>query len=424
MIKIHPAKKISGSIEVPGDKSISHRALILASLAKGISEVHGLSNGADVKATRKILTQLGAKITFKNNTALVESNGAKGLATPEDKLDCHNSGTSARLLTGVLAPQPFTSVIDGDHSLRRRPMDRIIHPLQQMGAQISGQEQPTHLPLKIVGKKLKGIHYEMPIASAQVKSAVLFAGLFAEGETSVTEPLPSRDHTERLFDWLELPITRSRLTHRISSSEVPNFSLTVPGDFSSAAYFIALGLLHPDAEMTISKVNLNPTRAAFLDVLRRMGGYIQLDVTEHRPELIGNITVRSSRLTNTSVDTSEIPLMIDELPLLAVVAALSQGTLEIGGASELRVKESDRIKAIVSQLRLMNANIEEKEDGFIVEGGRSLKGAGFESSDDHRILMSLAVAASLAEGPSELHGEEWVAVSYPDFFKTLDAIAD
>ncbi len=422
MISIGPPKEISGEITVPGDKSISHRGLILASLANGRSTIKGLSPGADVQSTQRILSRLGTKIKNRRNEVVVRGTGLRGLRKPRKILDCGNSGTSARLMTGVLTAQSFTSVIDGDRSLRRRPMERVIIPLRHMGADIREMDSRNLLPLEISGRQLKGIHYELPVASAQVKTAILLAGLFADGETSVTEPIPTRDHTERLFRWLELPISRKGLTHSISSAEIPAFSLQVPGDFSSAAYFIALGLLHPNAEITINQINLNPTRAAFLDLLKRMGAHIRLDVTEDKPELVGDITVRSSHLKNQPVDVSEIPAMIDELPLLAVVATQAEGILEIQGAEELRVKESDRLQSIVPQLQRMGAKIEERPDGFVVEGGTPLSGSNLEAKGDHRIAMSLAIAASIAEGESELTGEKWVDISFPGFFDLLSDI--
>ena len=425
MIKIKSPNTISGKIFVPGDKSISHRGLILASMAEGISEIYGLSSGNDVQTTQSLMKKLGVEIIqMDEDLMVITSRGWAGLKASDAILDCENSGTSARLLTAILAGHSFSSVIDGDESLRQRPMGRVVEPLRLMGADITSQNSNDLLPLEIQGKQLHGIDYLMPIASAQVKSAILLAGLNAEGETSVTEPFPSRDHTERFFSWLNLPLERNRLTYKISPSKVPAFSLKIPGDFSSAAYFVALGLIHPNAEITISDVNLNPTRAALLDVLRRMGGYISLTVLEDKPELVGEITVRSSELKNTTVDVSEIPAIIDELPLLAVVATQAEGTLKLTGAQELRVKESDRISALVPQLRKMGANIDELPDGFIVEGLTPLKGAKLEACKDHRIAMSLAIAATIAEGKSKLAGDEWVKISFPDFFKILKQIGN
>jgi 3-phosphoshikimate 1-carboxyvinyltransferase len=419
VITIAAREEITGEIAVPGDKSISHRGLILAALSDGACEITHLGPGDDVAATRQILASLGADISTHGDAVRINGVGMAGLKAGPKVLNCGNSGTTARLLTGVLAAQPFTSVLDGDASLRTRPMERVIVPLSRMTAQIRGLQDDGHLPMEIRGRRLKGCHYDMPIASAQVKSAILLAGLFADGDTSVTEPLPSRDHTERLFDWLGLPLSKNKLTYTIRPGAIPAFDLAVPGDFSSAAYFVALGLMHPRAALTLTRVNLNPTRAAFLDLLRRMGAHIQLDVLEHRPELLGHITVRSSRLQNQEVDPGEIPAMIDELPLLAVVATQADGKLEIRGAGELRVKESDRISAIVSQLSTMGARITEYPDGFAVTGPTPLRGAHLDGGGDHRIVMALAIAAAIAEGPSQLAGEEWAAVSYPGFFQAL-----
>ena len=423
MIKITPEKHISGDIRIPGDKSISHRVLILASLAKGTSRFFGLSSGADVRSTQRILTQLGVAFRINEGEIQVTGVGKNGLIEPANILNCANSGTSARLLSGVLAGQNFFSVLTGDVSLRKRPMERIINPLKKMGANIFGRQHDSKLPLAIQGSKLHGIDYLSPIASAQVKTAILLAAIFAEEKTSVTEPAPSRDHTERLFHWLNLPFKKEGLTSVMSSAVIPNFSLNIPGDFSSAAYFVALGVLHHNSKMILRYVNLNETRLGFLKILQRMGAKIEIDYKTSEPEPVGDIFIVPGELKNIKIDESEIPSLIDELPLLAVVGTQACGKLQVSGARELRFKESDRITGIVSQLRKMGANIEELEDGFIVEGPTQLHGAHLKAGGDHRIAMSLTVAALLADKESTLIGENWVTISFPEFFELIKQLS-
>ncbi len=422
MLKILPAKHISGELRIPGDKSISHRVLILSSFANGKSRFTGLSTGGDVRSTQRIMTQLGVEIKADVNKIQVTGVGNKGLIESATVLNCGNSGTSARLLSGVLAGQNFFSVLTGDQSLRKRPMGRIVDPLEKMGAKIFGRQQNSKLPLAIQGSKLRGIEYHSPIASAQVKTAILLAGLFAEGQTSVTEPALSRDHTERLFLWLNLPFKKEGLTSIVSSAEIPDFSLDIPGDFSSAAYFAALGALHNKSKLTLRYVNLNETRIGFLKILQRMGANIKIDYLTSEPEPVGDIIIKPGELKNTKIEKSEIPSMIDELPLLAVVGTQAHGRLHVTGAQELRFKESDRIKGIVSQLRKMGANIEELPDGFIVEGPTKLHGSFLRATGDHRIAMSLTVAGLLADKESTLTGESWVTISFPEFFEMIKQV--
>jgi 3-phosphoshikimate 1-carboxyvinyltransferase len=423
MIRILPAREVSGEICVPGDKSISHRALILAALAAGASEVENLSEGRDVRSTAAVLRKLGVKIMEDGwNRVRILGCGRFGFREPPGILYCGNSGTTARLMAAVLTGQRFFSVLAGDTSLSRRPMKRVVEPLQRMGARIEGRQGGEFLPLAISGAELRGIRYRMPVASAQVKTALLLAGLLAEGETRISEPSRSRDHTERVFRWLGIDFSSSGLQHRVRPSQIRAFRMKVPGDFSSAAFFLALAVLHPRAELTIHNVNLNPTRTGFLRVLQRMGAEIRITVEDKEPEPVGSLHVRSSALKNVPVPAEEIPQMIDELPLLGLVAACAEGVLELRGARELRVKESDRIAALVSQLRRMGASIEERDDGFFVEGPAVLKGCRLRSFGDHRIAMTLAVAASIARGESLLAGEAWIRISFPAFFATLKAI--
>ncbi|MCD6165998.1 3-phosphoshikimate 1-carboxyvinyltransferase [bacterium] len=421
MIIIHKPKRLRGEVFIPGDKSISHRALILASLAEGVSTIENLSPSADVQSTCKVLQKLGSEIfsNEKSHEVTLRGKGRCGLRESPVPLFCGNSGTTARLLMGVLAGQRFFSVLTGDQSLQRRPMQRVIVPMQQMGAQILARQQNTLLPIAIQGAHLRGIRYELPIASAQVKTALLLAGLLAEGETTVVEPLQSRDHTERLFQWLGLPLQKVNLQYSIESTPIPSFRLSVPGDFSSAAYFVALAAIHPDAELTLRNVNINPTRIGFLEVLQRMGLKYEIQVEKQSPEPVGTLMVRSSQLRNVAVSAAEVPKLIDELPLLAVVATQAEGKLIVHGAQELRVKESDRIRSIVTELTRMGAQLSELTDGFVVEGPTPLHGAFLRTHGDHRIAMALAVAAAVAHSPSQLTGERWVTISYPDFFNAL-----
>lgn len=424
MLKILPAKNISGDLRIPGDKSISHRALILSSFATGKSRFTGLSSGGDVRSTQRIMAQLGVEIKANVNKIQVTGVGNKGLKEAATVLNCGNSGTSARLLSGVLAGQNFFSVLNGDRSLRKRPMGRIVDPLEKMGAKIFGRRQNSKLPLAILGSQLHGIEYHSPIASAQVKTAILLAGIFAEGQTSVTEPAPSRDHTERLFLWLGLPFKKAGLTSTVSCAKIPNFSLDIPGDFSSAAYFVALGALHDKSKLTLRYVNLNETRIGFLKILQRMGANIKIDYLTFEPEPVGDIIIEPGELKNIKIEKSEIPSMIDELPLLAVVSTQAHGRLHLTGVQELRLKESDRITGIVSQLRKMGANIEELPDGFIVEGPTKLHGSHLEATADHRIVMSLTVAGLLAEKESTMTGESWVTISFPEFFEMIKQVVN
>ena len=422
MIELFPAKKLSGWVKISGDKSLSHRGLILGALGEGTTRLENLSPGQDVASTQRGLQTLGCKIERNGSSVVLKGRGAAGFVEAAVPLNCGNSGTTTRLMTGVLASQPIFSVLVGDRSISRRPMSRVVEPLEKMGAKIWGRQGNSLLPLAILGGGLRGAVHDLSVASAQVKTALLLAGLRAEGETVVTEPAQSRDHTERLFSWLGLPFEKHGLTYRIRPAAVPRFSLLIPGDFSSAAYFVALGTIHPNADILIEQVNLNPTRTGFLDLLREMGARIEVEEIAANPEPVGNVHVRSSALTNLKVPVSRIPNLIDELPLLAVAATQAKGVLEVHGAGELRVKESDRIATIVKGLRKFGAQIEEFRDGFAVTGPAKLKGAGVQSFGDHRIAMSLSVAAQVAEGPTRLRGDRWVHISYPNFFEDLNRL--
>ena len=425
------ATRLRGTVQVPGDKSISHRTALLGALASGRSKVRRFLAAEDCRATLACLRALGIEWRLEEEapgvaTLEIEGVGLRGLREPADVLDASNSGTTLRLLAGVLAGQPFTSVLTGDTSLRSRPVDRIIEPLRLMGAQLSARDGDRRPPLTIRGGSLRGVRYRLPVASAQVKSAVLLAGLFAEGETIVEEPVATRDHTERLLLAMGAKLRREgpgiRLTPPPSLTPI---DLEAPGDVSAAAFWLVAGAVHPDAEITLPKVGINPTRTGLLDVLVMMGATIE--VGEQRmvgEEPVADITVRSSRLQGVEVGGELIPRLIDELPALAVAAAFAEGRTVVRDAAELRVKESDRIATLTTQLGLLGAAIEERPDGFVIEGGRGLRGARVTGAGDHRLTMALAVAGLLAEGKTTLEDGESVAVSYPGFWADLDRIGE
>jgi len=412
-------------LRVPGDKSISHRAALLGALAEGRSHVRGFLAGGDCLATLDSLSRLGVRWQLHGDTLEMEGAGLRGLREPDDVLDCANSGTTMRLLAGVLAGQQFVSVLTGDASLRARPMDRVVEPLRAMGADISGRAGGRLAPLTIRGANLRGIRYPLPIASAQVKSAVLLAGLFAEGETLVEEPAPSRDHSERMLQAAGVDVRREGPLIRLAPPErLAPQDRTIPGDFSSAAFWIVAAAAHPNAELRLSGVGLNPTRLGLLDALRAMGASIEIE--EERTaggEPAGDIIVRSSRLRGIEVAGDVIPRLIDEAPVLAVAACFAEGRTVLRDAAELRVKESDRIATVARELRKLGAEVEELPDGLVIEGRGVLRGATVESGGDHRLAMALAVAGLLADGETQVAGAEAVEVSYPAFWQDLETAA-
>ena len=436
---INPARRIAGEVRVPGDKSISHRALMLAALAQGESVVRGLAPGKDVRSTARCLRALGVEISLEASKAsagnedfmaIIGGVGLHGLRPPRAPLDAGNSGTTMRLLAGILAGQPFESVLTGDESLCRRPMGRIVEPLRRMGAQVESRD--GHAPLRIQGPpegRLRAISYELPVPSAQVKSCVLLAGLYAEGFTTVAEPVPTRDHTERLLARLGVPIQRCE--HRVTiagpvKEELEPLEMRVPGDLSSAAFLIATAVLLPGSELLLRDVGVNPTRAGFLDALLRMGAPVEmLNEREEGGEPVADLLVRgASGLRAIELKEEEIPRLIDEVPLLAVLATQAEGVTVIRGAKELRVKETDRIRAIAFNLKRMGARVEELPDGLIIEGPQRLRGARLESFNDHRIAMAFAVAGLVAAGETIIEGAEWAGVSYPSFFEALERIVE
>jgi 3-phosphoshikimate 1-carboxyvinyltransferase len=425
--KILPARAVSGPVELPGDKSISHRYALLASLAKSTSNIQHFSPAADCQSTLDCLKRLGIGIESAKGTVRISGNGLGGLRHSRRELDAGNSGTTMRLLAGILAGQSFNSTLSGDSSLRQRPMRRVIEPLTQMGAEIRAKDA-EFAPLEIHGRPLRGIAYTLPVPSAQVKSAILFAGLFADGATSVSEPVRTRDHTELAFEEFGIHVGHSGRTLTIrSGGELKPRDLVVPGDLSAGVFFLAAALILPESSLLLHDVGLNPTRTAVLDLLAQWGASISLlAVREAAGELVGDVAIRSSTITGGKISGEEVPALIDELPMLAALGPFTQQGIEISDARELRVKESDRIAAIAENLRRMGAKVEEHPDGLCVQGrsaGR-LHGAEIDSQGDHRIAMAFSIAALGAEGPSTVHGAECVSVSFPGFFDALEKVVD
>lgn len=419
-ITLNPVKSIKGQLTVPGDKSISHRALILAAVAEGESRIAGLSSGADVQSTRQCLQQLGVAMQAEGNNVLVYGKGFAGLQQAPRSLDAGNSGTTMRLLSGVVAGRPFATTMHGDTSLSRRPMKRIIEPLQRMGAQIEATPAGT-APLTIQGGNLQGIRYEMPIASAQVKSCLLFAGLQAEGETIVIEPQPTRDHSERLLAAMGADLRVAANVVTIRPGPLQPGMISVPGDFSSAAFFIAAAALLPHSDLTLTNINFNPTRIGLLHVLQEMGARIEVEeLGGSAGEPLANLHVQHGPLHATTLNPRHLPQVIDEIPILAVLATQADGQTYITGAQELRVKESDRLAALTKNLHVMGARVEELPDGLIITGPTRLRGAAIDSFGDHRIAMAFAIAALCADSATTILHAECAAISFPGFFELLE----
>ncbi|GIW25151.1 3-phosphoshikimate 1-carboxyvinyltransferase [Meiothermus sp.] len=419
--RISPTRSLKGTLRVPGDKSVTHRGLILGTLAQGQSTLYYPLKAGDTLSTAQVMRQLGATITEQGEHFLVQGAGLR-LQEPGDVLDCGNAGTLMRLVAGLLSGQEIFTVLTGDASLRRRPMGRVTTPLRQMGARIEGRENGKLAPLAIRGGGLQGIHYELPVASAQVKSAVLLAGLFAEEDTEVVEPAPTRDHTERVFRHyglpieLEGPLIRTRRAEPFAAKD-----LTVPGDFSSAAFFIVAALITPDSDLTLEGVGLNPTRTGLLTVLKEMGADLSWQVTEGQEgEPVGWIRARSSTLKGVSVDPKLIPLMVDEVPVLAAAAAWAEGETYIPNLEELRVKESDRVAAIAQNLQNLGVPVEAGPDWLRIRGGQVQGGGVVEPFHDHRIAMAFAVCG-LPKGVT-VQDAEWASISFPSFWQDLERL--
>ena len=418
MIKIKTDIKkmhsVHGEITVPGDKSISHRAVMLGAIADGTTHIRGFLKGADCLSTIDCFRQMGIDIEVSDEVITVHGKGLHGLKAPQEILYTGNSGTTTRLLCGLLSAQPFDTDITGDSSICRRPMGRVTKPLALMGADIENE----YCPLHIHGKKLKGINYNMTVASAQVKTALILAGLYADGDTVINEIEKSRDHTELMLGAMGANITVSGLQIRVGKTDrlLPQ-EITVPGDISSAAFFLVLGAIMPDSDITIRNVGINPTRTGIIDVLLDMGANIEIfNERIATGEPVADIRVRTSKLKGVKIGGAIIPRLIDELPVIAVASLFAEGTTVITDAQELKVKETDRIKAVTDELKKCGADITPTDDGMIINGNKPLHGADFEVYGDHRMAMSLAIAAQLAEGESTLSDISCVAVSYPNFF--------
>jgi 3-phosphoshikimate 1-carboxyvinyltransferase len=424
-VSIKPARNILGSLRVPGDKSISHRYAMLAALAHGRSRFDNFAPGADCASTLGCVRALGCKVERdEKGTVVIDGLGTQ-LRTPGGPLDCGNSGSTMRMLSGILAGQPFPSELTGDESLSRRPMKRIIEPLTQMGAEIRAANN-DRAPLLIKGAKLHAIDYAPPVASAQVKTSVLFAGLLAEGRTTVQEPARTRDHGELALRAFGAEIERSHNAVSIHGGQTLHpLEAFVPGDISSAAFFLCAASIFPESNLVIDGVLLNPTRSALLDVLTAMGSRISMvRVEENHGELVGTIALVPGQGRHVLIEGALTALLIDELPVLAAIAPFTAGGLEVRDAGELRVKESDRLSAVTRNMQAMGAQVEQTNDGWRIPGGQRLHGAEIESYDDHRIAMAFAVAALRADGETLIRNADCVAISYPAFFQDLEALAE
>jgi 3-phosphoshikimate 1-carboxyvinyltransferase len=422
---VKPAKNILGAVRLPGDKSISHRYAMLAAIATGTSSFQNFSTGEDCASTLACVKALGANVRCgEDGVVEIEGCGPR-LRAPSAALDCGNSGSTMRMLAGILAGQDFASELIGDESLNRRPMARVVEPLVKMGARVSARDGGKP-PLRISGGKLKAIEYSMPVASAQVKSAILFAALFADGTTTVEEPLRTRDHGELALRAFGAEVQRSKNRISIAGGQQLNaISAPIPGDISSAAFFMCAAAIFPGSNLVFDNLLLNPTRAGLLDVLSAIGARISvINLQDHHGELVGTVKVEHGRLKGAKISRGQSAALIDELPVLAAIAPYTEEGIEVRDARELRVKESDRIATMARCLRAMGAEVQEFEDGFYVPGNQRLHGAEVESVGDHRVAMALAIAALRANGESHIQGAGAVGISFPEFFETLDLIAD
>lgn len=417
------ANHLKGEVTIPGDKSISHRAVMFGSLAKGTTEITNFLQGADCLSTIDCFRKMGIEIDNTPQRILIHGRGLHGLSAPGSILDAGNSGTTTRLISGILAAQPFASTLTGDASIQKRPMRRIMEPLSMMGADIKSINNNDCVPLRITGAPLHGIHYHSKVASAQVKSAILLAGLYAEGTTKVTEPTTSRNHSEIMLNYFGAQVRSEHTTVTIEPRPVlTGQKINVPGDISSAAYFIAAGLLVPNSEILIRNVGINPTRDGILKVAKAMGGNITLLNMRNEGEPTADLLVKSSTLHGVTIEGDIIPTLIDELPVINVMAACAEGTTIIKDAAELRVKESDRIDVMAEYLSAMGCDITGTADGMVINGGRPLRGAAIDSHMDHRIAMSFAIASLIADGTTEITDSDIVTISYPGFYEDLQKL--
>lgn len=420
-MQINKINSLKGELTVPGDKSISHRAVMLGSISDGETEIKNFLKGADCLSTIRCFRDLGINISINEDTVLVQGKGMHGLKKPENILDVGNSGTTIRLICGILAAQNFSCMITGDDSIRKRPMKRIIEPLTLMGADIKSLSGNGYAPLSLTGNRLKGINYHSKIASAQMKSSVLLAGLYAEGKTRFVEPHLSRNHTELMLNYFGADVASEENTHTVfPASKLTGRKVEVPGDISSAAFFMAAALITPNSEVLIKNVGINPTRSGIIKIIKNMGGNLTiLNKKTDGPEETADILVKSSSLKGMTIEGEIIPNIIDEIPIIAVMAAFADGTTIIKDAAELKLKESNRIDAMVDNLSKMGADITATEDGMIINGGLPLKGAEIDSHHDHRIAMSFAIAGLNAENETKILGSESIKISYPSFFDNL-----
>ncbi len=428
-LTITPGRPLKGTIRVPGDKSVTHRAIILTALAEGLSQVTDYCRGEDCLNTMRAFQSLGVRIEETPEQLTVHGKGMWGLTEPFGPIDCGNSGTGIRLMAGLLAGQDFFTVLTGDESIRRRPMGRVVKPLRAMGATIAGRKGGELAPLAITGTRLKGMSYVSPVASAQIKSSLLFAALYADGLTTISEPRLSRDHTERMFAYFGIPFHRDGCTVRIEGRPSIRWSgktVVVPGDLSAAAFFLVGASIVPDSDVTVLSVGMNPTRTGLLDILRQMGAHIEvLNPREEAGEPVADLRVRSMPLRGVQIGPEQIPQTIDEFPILCVAAAVADGETVITGAEELRVKESDRIATMAAELRAMGARIEERPDGMVIQGlGRkgangALTGATCASHGDHRVAMSVAIGALTAAQPTQIQNTDCIETSFPNFDRKL-----
>ena len=424
-MKLKKVEGLKGTISIPGDKSISHRAVMFGSLAKGTTHITNFLSGADCLATIDCFRAMGVRIEQDGTEVTVHGNGLHGLKKPEKQLDVGNSGTTPRLISGILCGQDFEVTLSGDASLNKRPMGRIMKPLSMMGAEIESVSGNGCAPLRINGKPLKAVHYESPVASAQVKSAVLLAGLYADGKTSVTEPALSRNHTELMLESFGVQVMSEGTTASVMPpKEMTATDIAVPGDISSAAFFIAAGLVTPNSCITLKQVGINPTRNGILKVCEAMGADLTMsNVKDDNGEPTADITVKTSRLKGTEIGGELIPTLIDEIPVIALMAAFAEGETVIKDAAELKVKESNRIDLTVDNLVKMGVNAEATDDGMIIRGGNPLRGASIHCKYDHRIAMTFSVAGINAQGTTVIEDAECVDVSYPNFYEQLHILA-
>lgn len=423
--EIFPKNSLKGNFTVPGDKSISHRSVMLGSIASGDTEIYGFLMGADCLSTIDCFRKMGINIDVTDEKVTVHGKGMYGLSSPSSTLDVGNSGTTMRLITGLLSAQDFNSNITGDSSIQKRPMNRVSIPLKEMGAEFEGEKEgKLFAPFGIHGKKLKGIHYTLPVASAQVKSALILAGLYAEGETVITEPEATRDHTEIMLNYLGANIEhkgKDIICHPVK--ELYGKTIYVPGDISSAAYFMVAGAICENSHIVLKNIGINPTRTGIITVLKNMGADINiLNEKTVCGEIVADIEIKSSKLKGTVIEGDLIPKLIDEIPIIAVAATFAQGTTIIRNAEELKVKESNRIKTVKDELSKLGADITETDDGMIIKGVNLLKGTETESHNDHRIAMSIAIAALKCEGKTVINNSECVDISFPNFYHYIEEL--